>query len=1522
MPGVGLPETQYEHLHRYAFAQALAAGKDVVDLGCGEGYGAHRLSQVARSVCAVDLSADVIGAARVRYAAPRLVFRTADATCTGLEAGSADLVVAFEIYEHLEDPASLLVEACRLLRPNGVLLVSTPNRAVYSDARGYRNPFHPHEANREEFTTALRTHFRHVRLHGQRIVRLSAIWGQVDGNGPFVMLGEELPDVPPIYLLAVCSDAPVPDLPARSLWLDPLEVLDAEASEIVIARATIAAKDEEINVARSTIAGKDVELRVAAATIAAKDEEISRVWAAIEDQQHQVKAAEEVIDLTAAEAERARDAAEALRQEVATTTATRELREAELRETRERAFALEAEVERLCGFLNTKDEQIARLQGTLDAVVREGAYSSGRVAEQLKSVSEQVEDDAAALRVVGTIEEPGGVVRRHGEIVITGWAFSPDRPLDRVTVRWAWRTVAIAERGLPRPDVHTAHPLAVALDCGFCARFGAHLVPSFASGVRIVAEAGRHRATVGTVSFLRRPPLALRALRSLRTTVRLASAYARQGRIPRNPLAWPRLLRTGLRFWRAGIASDDVGTREVAAYDAFEQWMSTHSLTPTRMRALTVEHAGFTVTPLISVVVAVHNVAEEWLRKCLDSVSDQTYGNWELCVADDCSTAPHVRPVLEEYAERLGEDRFRLVLLDTPHHISRAINAAAARARGEYLAFVDHDDELTIDALQVMVREMQQTQADVYYSDDDKIDADGRRYAPQFKPDWSPELLLSYAYVSHLLLMQTELFRSLGGFREGFEGSQDYDLLLRAAERSPRVVHVARILYHWRALPQSTAASTSAKSYSLDAGRRAVAEALKRRGLQGEVTQPRFAYEAGLGIFHIEYKGIPEPLVSIIIPTHNGRLLERCIASLKITDYSNYEVVIADNLSDDPGVLDYLDHLAHKVVRIGNPENGRFSFSYINNQAVRHASGAYLLFLNDDTEVLDSGWLRSMVGVLQIPEVGVVGAKLIYPDRRIQHAGVLVGGGPRGLARHAFRLAGGDWGGYLSYAQVMRNYSAVTAACLLTRRDLFEKLGGFDEARFAVAYNDVDYCLRVRDHGLRVVYQPDAVLLHHEGLTRGYRDDPREEAAFEEIWVRGRRDPYDNENLRLDSDLFEIDPGHLDPPVWRRPVRLAMVGHNLNVEGAPLFQYNLAKELVAQGWMCEVLSPQAGPLEDRYAAVGIRPQILDHPLVGASSTVLLRERLRRIGEGWRRAGVEVVHANTLHGYWAVLAAQTAGLPSVWSIHESVDPREYFRQLPTFTYDLALDALDAANRVVFVADATRKMFVEGTARPFRLITIPNGLDMQRVERFCAGTSRAQARAALGVAQERFIWLIVGTTAPRKGQLYFVQAASHLLGQPEGRTCEFWIVGGRESPYLAEVRRVIADSPDPSRFRVVDETPDVYPYYRAADGFVCASLEESLPAVVLEAFAFRLPLVSTDVYGIPEMARHDIDGLLVGARDPAALADGMLRVLRDPDGARARVASGYGRLQKFCLTEMVRAYSDLFLQMAEAGGVQDD
>ncbi len=476
--------------------------------------------------------------------------------------------------------------------------------------------------------------------------------------------------------------------------------------------------------------------------------------------------------------------------------------------------------------------------------------------------------------------------------------------------------------------------------------------------------------------------------------------------------------------------------------------------------------------PRFSIVMPVYNIEDFWLEKAIASVQAQVYPNWELCIADDASTQPNVRPFLQRVASR--DPRIRVRYLAKNGNISVASNAAAELARGEYIVLLDHDDELTPDCLLELARAItSEGDPDIVYSDDDKINEHGQRFGPQFKPDWSPELLLAYMYITHVFCFRRELFEEVGGFREGFEGCQDYDLALRMTERTGRIAHIPKILYHWRALPTSTASSGAAKPEAFDRGIRAVQEALDRRKIAGRVSRPGFAEEGNLGLFQIDFAD-EGPSVAIVVPTKNRlELIRPCIQSiLEKTTYTNYEIIVIDNESDDPATLRYLKSLGHpcRVMRIASID-GKFSYARLNNLAVAELDHDYILFLNNDTEVRRPEWLSQMVGYAQIPGVGAVGARFIFPDGRLQHAGVVTGYGD-GLPLPAFKLLPCWDPGYMGFTMVSRNYSAVTAACLLTPRELFLSIGGFDEERFAVAYNDVDLCLRLREGGWRSVYAP------------------------------------------------------------------------------------------------------------------------------------------------------------------------------------------------------------------------------------------------------------------------------------------------------------------------------------------------------------------------------------------------------------------------------------------------------------------
>ena len=529
--------------------------------------------------------------------------------------------------------------------------------------------------------------------------------------------------------------------------------------------------------------------------------------------------------------------------------------------------------------------------------------------------------------------------------------------------------------------------------------------------------------------------------------------------------------------------------------------------------------------PRISVLMPVYDAPEEWLRRAIGSVRAQLYPHWELCIADDASTLPHVREVLDEAAA--SDERIRVVYRSANGHIAAASNSALELATGELVALLDQDDELAPHALYLLAEHGRD--ADIIYSDEDKLDASGRRYEPHFKPDWNPDLLFSQNYLSHLGAYRTSLVREAGGFR--LDGSQDYDLALRLSARTSRIVHVPHVLYHWRATAGSAAATPAAKPYAREAAMRALRERLGVPVTDGDCP----------GTYRVRHP-LPAapPLVSIVIPTRDhGDLLERCVGSIEAkTAYARREILIVDNDSSDPAALALLQDLERsgraRILRDPRP----FNYAAINNAAVREARGEVLAFLNNDVEVLAPEWLDELVAHALRPEVGAAGAKLLYPDGTVQHAGIVTG--LYGLAGHAWRRMPGDAPGPFCRIAVVQDVSAVTGACMVMRRSVFEEAGGFDAGNLPVAFNDVDLCLRLRERGLRIVWTPFARLIHHEFASRGADDTAhkrerfaRETAYMLERWKGRLEDPFYNPNLSLRSDLAELAWPTRAPKPWR-----------------------------------------------------------------------------------------------------------------------------------------------------------------------------------------------------------------------------------------------------------------------------------------------------------------------------------------------------------------------------------------------------
>jgi GT2 family glycosyltransferase len=557
------------------------------------------------------------------------------------------------------------------------------------------------------------------------------------------------------------------------------------------------------------------------------------------------------------------------------------------------------------------------------------------------------------------------------------------------------------------------------------------------------------------------------------------------------------------------------------AITEYQRWIAEHdTISESQRQVMRTSMAQFQNQPLISIVMPVYNVDGVWLRHALDSVIGQIYPNWELCIADDNSSEKHIAKILKEYQEK--DSRIKVVFRKTNGHISESTNSALEVATGEFVGLLDHDDMLTEHALFHVVKLLNEApQVDLIYSDEDKVDEHNRRFSPYFKSGWNPDMLLTNNYFCHFGVYRKTLIDKVGGLRKGYEGSQDYDLILRCSKLTSddKIRHIPKILYHWRAIEGSTARQASHKSYTINASLSALNYHLSGTGAVAKE-----------GAIPNNFRVIwslprPEPMVSIIIPTRNQLdLLKTCISSIFAkTSYANYEVVVVDNQSDDEKTLQYLNELAEQNKIKLLKYNKVFNFSAINNFAASKADGEVLCFLNNDIEVLSPEWLREMVSQAMRPEIGAVGAKLYYPNMLVQHGGVLLGGGSPNdaVAGHLLHGLSRNDPGYYGRAFNVHNVSAVTAACMVMRKSIFDEVDGFDAKNLAVAFNDVDLCIRVGQAGYRILLSPHAEMIHHESASRGYDIDGAKQKRFKKEVEYMREtyaeildnDPYYNPNL-------------------------------------------------------------------------------------------------------------------------------------------------------------------------------------------------------------------------------------------------------------------------------------------------------------------------------------------------------------------------------------------------------------------------
>ena len=547
----------------------------------------------------------------------------------------------------------------------------------------------------------------------------------------------------------------------------------------------------------------------------------------------------------------------------------------------------------------------------------------------------------------------------------------------------------------------------------------------------------------------------------------------------------------------------------------YKEWLEKNM--PARQELDRQEKHKFKYAPKISILVPVYNTPETFLRQMIESVQKQTYGNWELCIANANPANEQVKVILKEYTANDA----RVKVTDVPENegIAQNTNKALEIADGTFIGLLDHDDVLAENALYEVVKELNKAvDTDVIYTDEDKVStAMDEYFSPNFKPDFNLDMLRSNNYFCHFFVAKKELIETVGGFRGEYNGAQDYDLFLRCIEKAERIAHIPKILYHWRVHQESTADNPLSKMYAYDAGQKAIEQHLKRCGVTAEVSKTE-----NLGFYRVKYQQEGSPLVSILIPNKDQKdTLDQCLKSIEArTDYENYEIIIIENNSTEQEKFEYYKQIKNPKIRVIEWKD-EFNYSAINNFGVRHAKGEYLLFLNNDIEVINSDWLGEMLSNCQREEVGAVGAKLYYPDNTVQHAGVIVGIG--GVAGSVFVGLKRGYTGYMHRASIQQNLSAVTAACMMVKKSVFEEVGGFEE-ELKVAFNDIDFCLKIREKGHLIVYDPYVELYHYESKTRGAEDTTEKIRRFQsEIeymrshWssILKNGDPAYNPNLSL-----------------------------------------------------------------------------------------------------------------------------------------------------------------------------------------------------------------------------------------------------------------------------------------------------------------------------------------------------------------------------------------------------------------------
>ena len=810
--------------------------------------------------------------------------------------------------------------------------------------------------------------------------------------------------------------------------------------------------------------------------------------------------------------------------------------------------------------------------------------------------------------------------------------------------------------------------------------------------------------------------------------------------------------------------------------------------------------------------------------------------------------------------------------------IQQDLSIRPLRLHGEEFVCISHATDTLVDnAFDTIEQVLQQSTVpiDLLYTDHTFVDSVGNSQEI-YKPDWSPETLLSSNYIGTTFFVRKNLFDDIGGLQEAYGDAAAYDLLLRIVEHTSSVSHVAALMYESRATPDTANEM------------RALQDALIRRTIPGSVKR----IDEGYYSIAFDPDAFTEH-VTIVIPIKDRiDLLEPCINSIrKHTIYPHYDILIADNGSTERRTKKYLERESLRVINIATEG---FNFSQIINSSVKYVASPLELLLNNDTEAIKPGWLLQMVGSLHLDDhIAACGAKLLFTDGRVQHGGVVLGPHDR-TAGHINKYIAGDAPGYQHSNSILRNTAAVTAACMLVRRDAFEEVGGLNEEHLPISYNDVDFCLKLLARGHRIVHDAQAVLFHHEAASRLSTYDLTVEYEARSYLRRSwkpllQNDPYYNRHFSRSDGCFSPRSA----PIGKS---ILLHSHNLEWQGASLSLFEIASALKQRNYDVEVVADRDGPLHVEYN----NHDIPIHVATKGSTDPLASVDKNRF---------DLIMVNTITAYRYLRNSDITAYPIVWCIRES-EREHYEKTLPEFSQEL----YHLATRLLFVSDATRAVYSDVDMG--KCVTIHNGIDVQKIDAMARSCSNETLRSKVGIANDDRVISLVGTICPRKGQKEFTEAALELVKIHPHLTF-LMVGGGTNTEYEDEIQKSISHAGMQDRIRIIPTTPDVHQYYAITDIAVCNSSIESFPRVVLEAMAWKLPIVATHVFGIPEQIRDEQEGLLIPPNDPKALCSALQKLIDDPNYAANLAVQARKRVeQHFTLERMADCYEELLLSLHSA------